>query len=85
MKNNLESLVTKKSFRFMIILDFILFIRMNNQNNPYPDMSDQPLLNNQNRPPPQNQHINNPYPINQPQNQGYMPPQQGYQRTISSI
>ena len=51
---------------------------MNNQNSPYPDVSDQPLIGNQ-----RNQQANNPYPANQnqgyqPQNQGYAPPNQGY-------
>ena len=58
---------------------------MNNQNNPYPDVSDQPLLGNQQRPPQPQPHINNPYPINQPQNQGYMPNNQGYQRILIHI
>ena len=44
---------------------------MNNQNNPYPDLSNQPLVNNQQG------------PIPQQNNQGYMPPQQNqYQRNF---
>ena len=53
---------------------------MNNQNNPYPDMSDQPLMGNQNQQPQAQPPINNPYPINQQQNQGYMPPHQHFPR-----
>ena len=53
---------------------------MNNQNNPYPDMADQPLMGNQNQQPQAHPHINNPYPINQQQNQGYMPPHQNFPR-----
>lgn len=40
---------------------------MNNQNNPYPDVTNQPLLGNQ---APNQGYI--------PQNQGYMPPPQNY-------
>lgn len=53
---------------------------MNNQNNPYPDMSDQPLMGNQNQQPQPQPPINNPYPLNQQQNQGYMPPHQHFPR-----
>jgi hypothetical protein len=38
---------------------------MSNQNNPYPDVTNQPLLNNQQGYAP-------------PQNQGYIPPPQNY-------
>ena len=43
---------------------------MNNQNNPYPEVSNQPLLGNQ--------HSGQ---LNQGYNQGYMPPNNYQQRT----
>ena len=67
-----------------VICFIYFFIRMSNQNNPYPEVADSPLLGNQNRQ-PQNQgwgQQNQGYaPQNQgygQANQGYMPPQQNY-------
>lgn len=51
-----------------------IIVRMSNQNNPYPDVTDQPLLNNQQG-------------YTQNQNQGYVPPQnynQGNQGYVPS-
>lgn len=42
---------------------------MSNQNNPYPNISNQPLINDQHGYNAPNQ------PYNAPQNQGYIPPQ----------
>ena len=47
---------------------------MNNQNNPYPDIGNQPLLGNQHHPNYQQQ-----------PNQGYVPPHQHYPRIYALI